>query len=630
MRTLLITLLALLTLAPTAPAHSQRQVPAEALLGFRVESLRKSWPAASLVVIAESPAAYLSAIAEWSLERRFPVLIDDGTPAAREHIARFMRAFDPERVRLYTKDKPAPQNTKTAVARAIASAWGAEGADEQALRALWSELGHVPPGLILAAGADPAWPAAAALAAGRGQPIVWTDPVPGRLGGKIAPEHLTRLQDAAEAAARTSPWSWNRLGDQLDALTICLSAPSKVDADDDRGPRALSDVLGRTSAGERWAWTGVIHGSEAESAYRAMCSLFLQPESAWLFNGYSQGGNFAAYAVEGAAELLSEAGISLLNSGRPAGGRYDWTLEAMSGVDAQLIFVNSSGQRRWFDLAPGRASGVDVPMLLSPAAVHFIHSFSAQNIDDRRSIARAWLDQGAFLYVGSVHEPFLQAFVPPSALAERLLAPAPFAPSARQRGPAWKVHIIGDPLYTLGPDAPSFDGAIDFDGLRDVQTTLAAALAERDYDRAARLLAMLGRDEDLANLARAVASDDAGALGPELAEAGLLAAVRLGQVDLAIELHGYLPPDRRMAPIVAHPLWHLAEPLLTGEPDAQLARFVGRVVRQERYERDATLAARALSRVDGSEAAAALLARLMDGAPSEGVRRALADELTRY
>jgi len=634
MRTLLLTLLTLAALAAPAPAQTQtesgRPVPPEALLGFRVESLRKSWPVASLVVIADSPNAYLSALAEWSPDRRFPVLLDDGAPAAREHIARFVRAFAPERVRLYTKNNAEPENLRSDVARAVARAWGADRDDAATLRALWQRLNHTPPGLVLAAETDPAWPAAAALAAGRGQPIVWTDAVPGRLGGTINAGHLTRLEDALEAAARTSPWSWRNLGDDLDAVTICLGAPGKVEADDDRGPRALSDVLGRTSEGERWAWAGLIFGSEAESAYRAMCSLFLQPRAAWLFNGYARGGAFDAYAVERPARLLADAGLTILDSGRPAGGRHDWSLEAMAGVDAGLILVNSSGQRRWFDLAPGRASAVDVPMLLSPAAVHFVHSFSAQNLDDRGSIARAWLDQGAFVYAGSVHEPFLHAFLTPGALAERLLAPAPFAPSARQHGPAWKIQIIGDPLYTLGPDAPAHEGGVDFDGLRDVQSSLTAALGERDFGRAARLLAMLGRDEDLTTLARAVVNADARSVGPELAEAGLLAAVRRGESELAIRLHGFLPPERRLAPIVVHPLWHLAEPLIAGEPDAELARFVGRIVRPERFERDAKLAARALSRADGAAAAAALLTRLMEEAPNDRERRAIADELTRY
>ena len=629
MRTLILTLLALLTLAPAAPAPAQRSdVPPEALLGFRVEAVRRAFPVASLVVIADSPDAYLGAIAEWSPERRFPVLIDDGTDTAREHIARFVRAFNPEDVRLYSTNKPVPESLPDAVTRAAAHAWGADGDDEEALRALWGDLGHTPPGLIVAAESDPAWPAAAALAAGRGQPVVWTETPSGRLGGTVDPAELRQLADVIEAAARTSPWSWRALGDDLDAVTLCLNAPVKV-ADAEKGPLALTDVLGRVGS-DRWAWAGQIVGSEAESAYRAMSSLFIQPESAWLFNGYSGGGAFAAYAMEGAARRLEDAGVSLLRSGRPAGSLRDWALEAMSGVEAQLIFVNSSGQRRWFKLASGRADAVDTPMLLAPAAVHFIHSFSAQNLDDRNSIARAWLDQGAFVYVGSVDEPYLQAFVKPIDLATRLLVPAPVAPSIRSSGPPWKITVLGDPLYTLGPVAPSAPGPVEIDGLRSVETALAAALQDREFAQAARLLAMAGRDRDLVKLARAVLEDDPGSMSPELASAALLGAIRIGRVDLAPALFDSLDEDRRDDPLHVNPLWHLAEPLLTGAPEPELARFLGRIVRGARYERDARLAARAVSRAVGSEAAASLLTRLMEEAPNAGVKRALADELTRY
>ena len=341
-------------------------------------------------------------------------------------------------------------------------------------------------------------------------------------------------------------------------------------------------------------------------------------------------GAFSAYRVGPAAQALEQAGVRPLSSGRPAGGRPDWALAAAGGVDAGLVFVNSSGRRRWFDLAPGRAQGVDTPMLLVPAAVHFIHSFSAQNLDDGASIARAWLDQGAFLYAGAVDEPYLRAFVTPRVLAQRLLAPAPFAAAARQPGPPWKVNILGDPLYTIGPAARAFEGGVDFPGLRAASTELDAALKKRDFYTAGRLLVMLGRDADAVALARAVLGDDDEDVGPGLARAAMLAAVRARDLDLAARLYERLPRAPRKAPLFLHPFWHLFE-VEVGATDSEAAvGLAGKLVRGARYERDAELAARATARLLGDDVAAALLGRLMESAPNEKIKRGLAETLGRY
>ena len=605
----------------TTAALAQGPIPAEVRLGQRVEAVRRAWPVASMVVVADSERAYLEALGAWSPERRFPVLLDDGSDRAREDAARFIRAFGPERVRLYSSSEAARPVGRAEIEAAVASAWGADGT--AALREQWARMKFSPPGVVVASETDAAWAGAAALAAGHGQPIVWTASPRGRLGGVIDDGDLRSLRDAIEAAVRTGPWSWAGTGDEIDVVTLCLNAPTKVKDAGVEGTLALTDVLGRGADGERWAWSGMVFGSAAESAYRAMCSLFLQPDSAWLFNGYSRGGAYAAYAPDGAAERLEEAGLTVHRSGRPAGGRADWGLATIGGVRAGLVCVNSSGQRRWFELAPGRCDGVDTPLLVVPSAVHFIHSFSAQNLDDAASIAPAWLAQGAFVYYGSVDEPFLRAFVTPTELVTRLLAAAPFGAAARRGGPVWKLNYFGDPLYTLGPAAAGFGGAVDFAGLRDVGMELRGALETRAIARASRLLCLLGRDGDVVDLA--VASSD-----PEAASAGVLAAVRMGRVEAVGALYGRMPERLQRDGRYADPVWQLIEPVIDGEIDGATARLLGTMVRRSRFERDASLAARALSRAEGPASASALLTRLMEEAPTEGDKRALARQLTRY
>ena len=601
-------------------------IPAEVRLGARVETVRRNWSVAPLVVVADSPLAYLVGIAGWSPQRRYPVLLDDGTDASREDIARFVRAFGPERIELLsTGEGGAP--SREAIAGAVAGAWDSDSEDER--QAVWRERGFTPPGIVVADNADGAWAGAAALAAGHGQPIVWVDAPRGRLGARMNAQDLQSLGDAIEAAARTSGWSWDALGDDLDSVTLCLNAPMKV-ADPGGEVLALTDVIGRDSTGGRWAYCGQMIGGASESAYRAMCSLFLQPKEAWLFNGYNQEGAFVAYDTAPAAQLLQAYGLTLTSDGRHPAGAYEWAIEAIGGVRAGLVYVNTSGMRRWFDLAPGRAHGVDVPMLQTPAAVHFIHSFSAQNLSDETSIARAWMDQGAFVYVGSVDEPYLRAFVPPRLLTRRLLSPSPIGAAARVRGKAWKITIIGDPLYTLGPAPSAHAGDIAIEGATALDAALRTALGERDFERAARLLALAGRDRDVMELSKAVSADELAKVGAGLASAAAFAAVRARDLDLVVRVWSSLDAPQREHPRLLNPVWHLAEPALRATEDPRLIGLVSSSVRKGRYAEDATQAARAAARVYGNEAAIALLTTMMDEAPGDRAKKELAKELARY
>ncbi len=373
-------------------------LPAEVRLGARVEAVRRQWPVAKLVVVADSASAYVEAIGEWSLERRFPVLLDDGSDAAREDITPSLCGRLAESVGLFSGTAECRWGvTREGVEVAAARAWGV--ADVEGLRGRWGEMGFEPPGVVVADVGDSAWTGALALAAGRGQPVVWVESPGGKIGSRLDVGAQQKLVDSIEAGLRGMAWEWGGLGDAIDSVTVCLNSPTKATGAED-AKLALTDVIGRSAAGERWAWCGMVVGDESEAAYRAMCSLFLQPKSAWLFDGYSKGGAFAAYTMEPAAEILEVAGLELLRTGRPAGGRADWAREAMAGVDAGLVFVNSSGTRRRFDLAPGRAYGVDVPLLEVPSAVHFIHSFSAQNLDDHDSIAAGVAGSGGVCVCG--------------------------------------------------------------------------------------------------------------------------------------------------------------------------------------------------------------------------------------
>ena len=83
-----------------------------------------------------------------------------------------------------------------------------------------------------------------------------------------------------------------------------------------------------------------------------------------------------------------------------------------------------------------------------------IHSFSAADPADPQTIAGRWLAQGAFVYYGSVNEPYLQAFRPAGLVAEMVAADMPLAAALRQGefepfGRPWRLIYLGDPLYRL-------------------------------------------------------------------------------------------------------------------------------------------------------------------------------------
>ena len=82
-----------------------------------------------------------------------------------------------------------------------------------------------------------------------------------------------------------------------------------------------------------------------------------------------------------------------------------------------LVLFNSSGGPDQFSIS-GRAGPARRHPAGVPAAVAMIHSFSAADPTDPQTIAGRWLAQGAFVYFGSVYEPFLPAFRTPGLVAE--------------------------------------------------------------------------------------------------------------------------------------------------------------------------------------------------------------------
>lgn len=575
-------------------------LPPAAQLGVRVEAVQRAWPTSSSVVIVPSTADYIAAIASWTPLLRFPVLLDDGTPQAREDIARFVRGFRPASVYRWRDDGQAAPLGPEAVSGAVRSVWAraipgeAEGPrleNDAELWRRWRVLGVPPSGVVVASMEDPAWTAALALAAGRAQPLVWVPRPPGNIGATFTRKAIADFSAAVERLCESRGLRWAALGDDVDAVTLCMSVPSRVEME----PGvilATTDVLGRVREGEspgvrRWAWAGQIMGSEARSAYTAMCALFLHPSKAWLFDGYPTSEPWSKFSMRSGVDYLQRVGIEATVDEHPRGSEASWRRRAASPIDAGLILINTKGMANEFHLEPGRCLPGDVPFLQVPAMLHLVHSWSALGPSDRDTLGGRWLERGVHCYLGSVDEPFLHAFVPSSIVVGRLVSKYPFGAAVRiDDAPAWKLACFGDPLAMLSNPAPRREDPPPLEGARSLADELAAALRDGDMAIAIRALVLLGRDRDAADLVRGLWTEDPDTLTPQAMEDAILSLYRAGEIGLMVRVFDRLPPGVASRPDFRDALWHATFPGLEKSRDVRLLRLLRRSIRPESRLRD--------------------------------------------
>jgi hypothetical protein len=542
--------------APTQVTLGQQVVNAGVRLGRRVLAERSRWRAVNAVVVVSDARSYREAIALWTRDVKFPVLIDDGSPQSREDIARFARAFAPGAVVRW--QAPAAEGAEkraepvgragfasadlVELRRIVARVWGLrdeEARRPEALAQAFAAAGHVPPGVVMMSATDEAWSGGLALAAARGQALIFTD-FRQDLDRHAGPDEIRNWTRAIEAGLAETPWSWRGLGDDIDAITIAANAPFKWSMDG-REMFAASDRVGRLGleAHTRFAWAGYVPGSAAQSAYRAMSAIFLQPREAWIFDGYAPGQPWESFDGSASGDFLRQrAGLEVEVLDTPGNGVNDWRLRAARPVKAGVILGMTKGNSDFFELTPGRGVVDDVPVLGVPSAVHIVHSWSLERPGDRRTLGGRWLERGAYAYVGSVHEPMLSAFVPTPVLVRRLAAGLPWGAAVmRDEAPAWKVGVIGDPLMTLARLPEGAAAELPIQGAAKVDAGLPEAVRGGRFAEAMEMLVLSGRDADASRLVLALLKDKPEAVTSEVARAGLLATFRAGATNEVVELY---------------------------------------------------------------------------------------------
>lgn len=621
-----------------------RQAPPSFRLGVRVLTHRHAREASPIVVVADSPAAYVEAIAHWTDRTIFPVLIDDGSWQAAEDIGRFVRAFEPEQVVRLSTDTALPNGREARqdrFERVLAGIWGL-GKDETAADEVMTELVshlqyavHMPPGIVVADANDPAWTAALALAAGHAQPIMWYNrsAIPEGVDSVLGQSKAGDLIGAIEFRLEELGMPWQGLGDTIDAVTICMNIPVKCRleiGENDSERFALTDIVGqhlafstpRLRSVQRWAWAGQVFGGEATSAYRAMSALFLQPRQAWVFDGYTDSEPWSAYDGTVAAENLGKANLPATLLDSPRNGVESWQASTTQALDADAVFVNTKGMPEYFDLEPGRAYANDVPVLERPAAVSYVHSWSATRPGDTSTIAGAWLRAGAFMYIGSVHEPYLQAFIPTPIFALRLMGGLPWGVACRPDvpSPVWKIAVLGDPLLAVGAERPR-TSALKIEGSTPLKGAIPEAVNDEDFARVIRTQAMLGQDEEIVRLAGAIVREKAELFNAEIAEVAAMPAFREHDKDLLVACVLRLEPERLRATGIDRALWHIAESDLRTGVDVTLASALERSLGGPALVRDAKRLAGAVELSQGVNIRNVLLDRIADGVNDDGKAR---------
>ena len=280
---------------------SAKQEPWPIQTGLRAAIVRSKIPTVNRVVLVPDEATFLAAIQKWNFKGKWPILIED-----QKYAPMFLQRFKPEEiVRLPSIKQQLPKGKKLQelMLKATATAWNAT--DTQTLKAKWTQLGWEPPGVVITSENDPARSAAVALAAAHGQPLVFLEGNFGKPNQTLNNTLWKTLQRAITKAVESTGFFYSQLGDPIDTITIVRELAEKYQSPEKKDEQlAVTDGLGRHPNGERWAAVGWIYGSEVRSIYQAMCAIFLDTETAMLYDSYPKEGNWGKYEMETAASGL--------------------------------------------------------------------------------------------------------------------------------------------------------------------------------------------------------------------------------------------------------------------------------------------------------------------------------------
>ncbi len=440
------------------------------------ETLHQPREVVDRVVVCFDESAFLRELAKWDEKRFWPVLLWDSAL-----VPKFVAAFGPRQLLLAKPGAPGDVTLESGRA-AVAGAWeaGEETADTAAFLAVLQGRERAALGTVLLDAASPEFLGGLALAAGRFHlPLVF--PTEEKHDKRITDDRVEEIRERLRQALIDLGVEFESRMDDLDFVTVANDMPFGYSVDEEGahpGGYTVDDAIARNSDPGRWGWVGRLLGGPARSVYMVMGALFLQPENGLFFSRYNpKNDTFGPYDPEPAFATFERLfPIEMIR--HPDATLARWrALEWPGGNRFGLVLVNSSGGATSWSTSKGGATHFDVPDTV-PCVVHYTHSGSAGRPFHLDSIAGRWMAGGAYFYFGSYAEPYLQAFVPATVLAERVDLGVPLGAAMRlpygprrtgQRmmkvgeeerlvrfnmsGP-WKLACFGDPSFQLRkPDA---------------------------------------------------------------------------------------------------------------------------------------------------------------------------------
>jgi hypothetical protein len=281
--------------------------------------------------------------------------------------------------------------------------------------------------------------------------------------------------------------------------------------------------------------------------------------------------------------------------------------------------------------------------LNEPAALHFIHSWSMQFPARLDTVGAQWLERGAYAAVGSCHEPYLAAFVPPAELTHRWTNFVPFLVAARWwdgQGPLakpWRVVTIGDPLMLCAPPQrvaiqrmkePAEYGVDLGEHVKSLMRDAPNDPTGKMFREAIETLSMLGHDEIAVGVWR-LAAGRGEAVAREASRAALDPLFRRREIDEFLRAWNPLPARDDRATSM---LWHLLTPRLAGGNvvDRDAIIQLQSAIRQPFPQFDLRRLAPALIRIRDQAHVREVISREMERTNSVEARRALAELMDQY
>ncbi|MCK4519001.1 MAG: hypothetical protein KAU12_02670, partial [Candidatus Omnitrophica bacterium] len=387
------------------------------------------------VIIAPDIKTYLYHISLWTDKKIYPVLIEGSRLNDK-----FIEAYKPAEVRRVESVILPGAVDERMLYRALYTSW----TDDDLLTAITKNYGkkdirnyfekknYIPLGIVLTDMKSGEMAGGLALASARTQALDFL-PYTEKNKRVVGMVKMSSLKDKVNKIIKGWDYPYEGFLDGIDYITIAGDFPYAYDYHQTTSPGryAVDDLLGRDKDNNRYAYVGRLVGGWNESVYQAMCSLFLQPKNALFFNSYANNGTWRDYRTDTASRLLSNVfEVTNIDNDKATLKRWKILTESEGNV-YNLIFMNSSGGARDWNLSGSRGKVEDIPESV-PAVVLYTHSTSAANPYDENTICGQWLKNGAYIYFGSVNEPYVQAFKTPNEIVGDLLFGRTFSRGLRK------------------------------------------------------------------------------------------------------------------------------------------------------------------------------------------------------